>query len=539
MKRFTELFLALDGTNKTSVKLEALRSYFKDVSARDAAWAVTYLTGKRPKAPVNSGQIKQWVTESAQISEWLFGECYDAVGDLAETVSLLLPVEGKDSHHSLSEWIENRLLQLHDADEDFKKRNILQWWHQLDQSGRFVFTKLLTGAWRIGVSQKLVSRALAQALGIEADVITHRLMGNWKPDDDFYTMLSSSDTSDADVSKPYPFYLAYPCEDDTETLGDISDWLIEWKWDGIRAQVIKRADQVHIWSRGEELISHRFPEVSIAAESLPNGTVIDGELLAWSDENSTNGVLPFAQLQRRIGRKTVGRKLLTEVPVILMAYDLLELNGKDIRKEQLVTRRKKLEDLLQSLGNSASIRLSPQVQENCWQDLGKKRLESRKRQVEGFVLKAKNSVYGVGRKRGHWWKWKVDPYSIDAVMLYAQRGSGRRASLYTDYTFGVWDGKTLVSFAKAYSGLNDSEIREVDRFVRQNTIEKFGPVRSVPAKLVMELHFEGISRSKRHKSGIAVRFPRIARWRKDKPPEEADSLDTIIALLPQDSWEGE
>ena len=537
MKRFTDLFLELDGTNKTSVKLEALRLYFKDATARDAAWAVTYLTGKRPKAPVNSAQIKRWVTESAQIPEWLFGECYDAVGDLAETVSLLLPLEGEGSNHSLSEWIENRLLQLHDAEEDIKRQKILQWWHQLDQSGRFVFTKFLTGAWRIGVSQRLVSRALAQALEIDPDVIAHRLMGNWKPDDDFYAMLSNSDTSDADISKPYPFYLAYPFEEDTETLGEISDWLVEWKWDGIRAQVIKRADQVHIWSRGEELISHRFPEVAAAAELLPNGTVIDGELLGWSDENSTHGVLPFAQLQRRIGRKTVGKKLLTEVPVILMAYDLLEINGNDIRKEQMAARRNRLENLLQSPGNSKSIRLSPQVQEKSWQNLGKKRLESRERQVEGFVLKEKTSVYGVGRKRGKWWKWKIDPYSIDAVILYAQRGSGRRASLYTDYTFGVWDGETLVPFAKAYSGLNDSEIREVDRFVRQNIIEKFGPVRSVSPQLVMELHFEGISRSKRHKSGIAVRFPRIARWRRDKPPEEADSLETIMALLPKEDSE--
>ncbi len=537
MKRFTDLFLALDGTNKTSVKLEALRLYFKDAPARDAAWAVTYLTGKRPKAPVNSAQIKRWVTESAQIPEWLFGECYDAVGDLAETVSLLLPLKGEGSHHSLSEWIENRLLQLNDAEENIKRQKILQWWHQLDQSGRFVFTKFLTGAWRIGVSQRLVSRALAQALEIDPDVIAHRLMGNWKPDDDFFAMLSNSDTSDADVSKPYPFYLAYPFEEDTETLGEISDWFVEWKWDGIRAQVIKRANQVHIWSRGEELISHRFPEVAAAAELLPNGTVIDGELLGWSDENSTHGVLPFSQLQRRIGRKTVGKKLLTEVPVILMAYDLLEINGNDIRKEQMAARRNRLENLLQSPGNSKSIRLSPQVQEKNWQNLGKKRLESRERRVEGFVLKAKTSIYGVGRKRGNWWKWKIDPYSIDAVILYAQRGSGRRASLYTDYTFGVWDGETLVPFAKAYSGLNDSEIREVDRFVRQNTIEKFGPVRSVPPQLVMELHFEGISRSKRHKSGIAVRFPRIARWRRDKTPEEADSLDTIMALLPKEESE--
>ena len=534
MKRFTELFLTLDGTNKTSVKIKALKAYFQDAPPRDAAWAVTYLTGKRPRAPVNSGQIKRWITEAAQLSEWLFGECYDAVGDLAETVSLLLPVEGVGSSYSLSEWIENRVLQLHDAEEEEKKQCILRWWLQLDQSGRFVFTKFLTGAWRIGVSQKLVSRALAQALEIEVDVIAHRLMGNWKPDDAFYEMLSSSDTRDSDVSKPYPFYLAFPYEDNCEKLGEISDWQVEWKWDGVRAQVIKRADQVHIWSRGEELINHQFPEVLAAAELLPNGTVIDGELLAWSFENSSHGVLPFSQLQRRIGRKTVGKKLLAEVPVILLAYDLLETNGADIRDKEQIFRRKTLEKLLQSFGRDASIQLSPVVLERSWKDLAKKRLESRDRQVEGFVIKATNSVYGVGRKRGNWWKWKVDPYTIDCVLLYAQRGSGRRASLYTDYTFGVWDGESLVPFAKAYSGLNDSEIREVDRFVRQNTIEKFGPVRSVPPQLVMELHFEGIGRSKRHKSGIAVRFPRIARWRKDKPPEEADSLETIMALLPRE-----
>ena len=531
MRHFTRLFIRLDETNKTTDKLAALIEYFKAAPPRDAAWAVTYLTGKRPRSPVNAGQVRAWVQEAANIPEWLFTESYSGVGDLAETVSLLLPDPGKGSTLSLSEWIEKRLLALAgEADEEVKRQTLLDWWSELDRPGRFVLTKLLTGAWRVGVSQRLVTRALAETLNIEADVIAHRLMGAWQPDDSFYAMLSSADTSDADISKPYPFYLAYPLDQEPTSLGECQEWLTEWKWDGIRGQVIKRQGQVSIWSRGEELVTARFPEIEQAATQFADGTVVDGEILAWSAEEDS--VMPFGHLQKRIGRKTVGKKLLREVPVILMAYDILEHRGEDIRELPLEERRALLEMLIGIESGAQALKLSPLVTADNWQVLDKLRQESRELHVEGFVLKHRRSSYGVGRKRGDWWKWKVEPYSVDGVLLYAQRGSGRRASLYTDYTFGVWHDGKLVPFAKAYSGLNDAEIREVDRFVRRNTVEKFGPVRSVPPELVMELHFEGIRRSTRHKSGLAVRFPRIARWRRDKTADQADTIETIMALLP-------
>ena len=531
MKRFTALFLRLDETNKTSAKLAALKDYFRGAPPSDAAWAVAYLTGRRPKTPVNAGQIRSWATTAANIPQWLFTESYDAVGDLAETVSLLLPARSSGSNLSLTQWVEQRILPLARKDENAKREAILEWWNELDQSSRFVFTKLLTGAWRVGVSQRLVTRSLAEVLRIDPDVIAHRLMGKWEPTEAFYNFLSCSDTSDTDLSKPYPFYLAYPFDGDTEKLGSPDSWQIEWKWDGMRAQVIKRKKQVFIWSRGEELVSERFPEIAAAAQHLPDGTVLDGEILAWKKEDG-GGVQSFGELQRRLGRKTIGKKLLKDVPVILMTYDLLETQDRDFRSMPLSKRRLYLQNLLANKALIETILLSPIVSIQDWPSLDKKRQESRIRHVEGVMLKQKQSIYGVGRKRGDWWKWKIDPYSVDAVLLYAQRGSGRRASLYTDYTFGIWQDDKLVPLAKAYSGLSDQEIREVDRFVRQNTIDRFGPVRSVPPRLVMELHFEGIRRSSRHKSGIAVRFPRIASIRKDKSPEEADSIETVMALLP-------
>lgn len=358
----------------------------------------------------------------------------------------------------------------------------------------------------------------------------HAFMGQWKPTPEFYTDLLHPETTDTDISRPYPFFLAYPIETDpAEELGDLAQWQIEWKWDGIRAQLIRRSGETFLWTRGEELVTDRYPEVAVATSQLPDGTVLDGELLPWKDGK----VLPFAQLQRRIGRKTLGKKLLAEVPVVLLCYDLLEVDGLDWRAYPLHQRRARLTDLLETLQNDTLL-CSSLVEVDSWVTLGRLRQESRQRMVEGFMLKQIDSPYRVGRQRGDWWKWKVDPYTVDAVLINAQRGSGKRASLYTDYTFGVWDGDgNLVPFAKAYSGLTDEEIREVDRFVRANTQERFGPVRTVTPQLVFELAFEAIQRSKRHKSGIAVRFPRILRWRHDKPIEEADTLATIQAMLPE------
>jgi len=560
MKAFAELYAALDETNKTNEKVDALTRYFATAAAADAAWALYFLIGRRPRQVVASAKLRAWAVQAAGVPDWLFSECYDAAGDFAETIALLLPEAGGAEQtnasleplaSSLHEWIEEVLLRLRGMDEEAQRETILAAWRSLGPRERFAWNKLITGEFRVGVSQRLVVRAIAAVSGVEDAVIAHRLMGDWQPSAEFYARLLGQETSDADISRPYPFCLAHPLEDTPANLGDVSEWQAEWKWDGIRAQIVRRAGQTFIWTRGEELVTDRYPELAELGAWLPDGTVIDGEILPWRDGD----VLPFAQLQRRIGRKTIGKKLLSEVPVILMAYDLLEWAGRDIRTLPLAERRERLEALVAQLENAelsiekmleseinaqfstlnSHLQLSPTVAADSWDDLAKARERSREINAEGLMLKRRNSIYRVGRVRGDWWKWKINPFTVDAVLIYAQPGTGKRATLYTDYTFGVWDGDQLVPFAKAYSGLTDAEIREVDAFIRRNTVEKFGPVRTVKPELVFELAFEAIQRSSRHKSGLAVRFPRILRWRTDKRMEEADSLETIRALLPEEN----
>jgi DNA ligase-1 len=536
MKAFAQLYAALDATTKTNEKVAAMAEYFSAAPPADAAWAVHFLCGNRPKRLVGSRLLRQWAGEAAGIPSWLFEECYGAVGDLAETVALLVPPAADESRRSLVYWVEERLLPLRRLDEEGKQRALLEAWGELGQGQIFVWTKLLTGAFRVGVSQRLVVRALERVGEVDAATLSHRLMGHWRPTAEAFEALFSTDTRDADQSRPYPFFLAHPLEAEPETLGPVEDWLAEWKWDGIRAQLIRRGGATFLWSRGEELVTESFPEVSEAAAGLPDGTVLDGELMPWRSggEDDDGGPLPFAQLQRRLGRKRPGPKILREVPTILLIYDLLELAGDDWRERPQQQRRQRLAELLNGLAPPIArrLRLSPALHAEGWHELATAREQARGELAEGLMLKRRDAVYGVGRKRGDWWKWKVDPHTVDAVMIYAQRGHGRRASLYTDYTFAVWDGEELVPFAKAYSGLTDEEIRRVDRFVRRNTVERFGPVRSVRPELVFELAFEGIQRSRRHKSGVAVRFPRMARWRTDKKPEDADTLAQVVALLP-------
>ncbi|MCB0078242.1 MAG: ATP-dependent DNA ligase [Anaerolineales bacterium] len=527
MKRFTDLYSRLDSTTKTNEKIAAMVDYFNGAPAADAAWAIYFLSGRRPKRLIQSRRLREWAAALTDIPDWLLVECHSAVGDSAETAALLLPAAAHSSDLPLHQWLETRILPLRELDDEQMKQQVLAWWATLDGMERFVLNKLLTGSFRVGVSQRLLTRALAQQSGIDEATVAHRLMGHWEPTPDFVAALLSHETTDADVSRPYPFFLAYALEETPVVLGSVEEWLVEWKWDGIRAQLVRRHGQSFLWSRGEELVSDRYPEVIAAAEALPDGTVLDGELLAWADGK----VLPFAQLQRRIGRKSIGKKLLRDVPVLLLCYDLLEWQGKDVRHQSQWWRRERLAELLAAV-DRPHLPLSEIVESDSWEALATIREESRDRLVEGFMLKRKSSPYRVGRRRGDWWKWKIDPYTIDAVLIYAQRGSGRRASLYSDYTFAVWDEGELVPFAKAYSGLTDAEMRRVDNFVRRNTRERFGPVRSVTPKLVFELAFENIQRSNRHKSGIAVRFPRILRWREDKQIEEADTLDTIKAMLP-------
>ncbi|WPU94547.1 ATP-dependent DNA ligase [Mucilaginibacter sabulilitoris] len=536
MKAFAQLFLSLDETNKTNEKIKVLKDYFNAVPDTDKMHMLALFTGRRPKRQINSTLVRNWAVEASNIPAWLFEESYHVVGDLAETMALLMPETSNSSSKTLTEWIAE-INALNDKTEAEKKLWLLESWAMLDGQERFVFNKLLTGSFRVGVSQNLVIKALADISGLEAAVLTHRIMGSWLPETYQYTQLMEEQDTAENISRPYPFFLAYPIQETSEkqktpeevgaSLGDAADWQAEWKWDGIRAQMIKRGGEIFIWSRGEDLATEKFPELHPFLNALPDGTVIDGEILSFK-----NGLpMPFSVLQTRIGRKNLNKKILEESPVAVIAYDCLEYQGEDIRSKTQAERRVILEQLQASTSFLEVFRLSALILFNTWEELGMIREQSRAMIAEGIMLKRKSATYQVGRRRGDWWKWKIDPLSVDAVMIYAQKGHGRRADLYTDYTFAVWDGDKLVPFAKAYSGLTDAEINKVDYFVKRNTIEKFGPVRTVKPELVFEIGFEGINKSTRHKSGIALRFPRILRWRHDKPKEEADTLESLKALL--------
>jgi len=526
VKTFARLFAAIDETMRTNEKVDAMVEYFRSAEPADAAWAVWFLSGGRPKRLIPVRRLATWAMEETQVPEWLFNECYDAVGDLAETMSLLLPDAESTTDVPLHRWIDERLLPLATKSEEAQRASIGRSWRELGGTERFIWNKLITGGFRVGVSQQLVVRALSRATGVDEGVIAHRLSGTWLPRPESFTALLAEETSDADVSRPYPFFLAYPLEDELDALGDASAWQAEWKWDGIRAQVIRRSAQTFIWSRGEELVTERFPEIAAAADFLPDGTVLDGEIMPWKEGKP----LAFAQLQRRIGRKSLGGSILTDVPVVLIAYDLLELEGRDLRSAPLAERRRAMLDTIEATRSTVFVP-SPVVSLSSWDDARAAYGEARERCAEGLMLKQRDGVYGVGRRKGGWWKWKVQPFTIDAVMIYAQAGHGRRASLHTDYTFAVWADGVLVPFAKAYSGLTDAEIADLDRWIRANTVEKYGPVRHVKPVHVFELGFEGIQPSPRHKSGVAVRFPRILRWRTDKKPEDADTIETLRALM--------
>ena len=529
MRHFPQLYEALDRTTSTNEKVAALVAYFSSAPPEDAAWAVWFLTGRRLKRFLPSRLLAGWAMAEAGIPDWLFEESYGSVGDLAETISLVLDGRGEQAtapELPLSRWMSERLLPVRGMPEEEQRREVTGWWRGLPRWETFVLNKLLTGELRVGVSQTLVERALARIAGVPQPTIAHRLMGTWEPTGSFYEGLFSPGAGEEDGSRPYPFYLASPLEQTVEDLGERHDWLVEWKWDGIRSQLIRRGGDVHLWSRGEELITERFPElVRAAASLLPDGTVLDGEILAWREGRP----LPFAVLQRRIGRKKLTEKVLTEAPVAFLGYDLLEESGLDIRERPLAERREALERTLER-GRPLFLLSSP-VDAATWQEVARVRTEARERGVEGLILKRLASPYRAGRRRGDWWKWKIDPFTLDAVLVYAQPGHGRRANLLTDYTFAVWSGGELVPVAKAYSGLTDEEIATLDAWIRRHTVQKFGPVRSVEPVQVFELAFEGIAASPRHKSGIAVRFPRIARWRTDKRPDQADTLEGIRQLL--------
>ncbi|MEB2646274.1 ATP-dependent DNA ligase [Pseudomonas canadensis] len=543
MKAFAELYANLDATTSSNAKLAALQAYFRDAAPEDAAWAVYFLSGGRPRQLVPTRLLRDMATEASGIEPWLFEESYQSVGDLAETISLLLPESTYTSEDGLAVWLEEKLLPLRGLPPLELAERLPALWAQLDQPSLMVCIKLITGSFRVGVSKLLVTRALAAMADLDSKRVAQRLVGytdlSNRPTPEGYLKLIAAESPDEHAQRggqPYPFFLAHglaqPVEQFNDLLGSPADWQVEWKWDGIRAQLVKRDGRLWIWSRGEELVTERFPELHSLVSGLPDGTVIDGEIVVWKD-----AVQPFALLQQRIGRKTLSKKVLEDAPVAVLAYDLLEHQGDDWRNHTQAERRTQLEQVITQC-NQPVLLASPLLTGATWEDLAEQREASRSLGVEGMMLKARDGLYGVGRTKdmGVWWKWKVDPFSVDAVLIYAQRGHGRRASLYSDYTFAVWDGpagseRTLVPFAKAYSGLTDEEMRKVDAIVRKTTVEKFGPVSSVTPSMVFELGFEGIALSKRHKSGIAVRFPRMLRWRQDKTVEDADNLATLQDLL--------
>ncbi|MFT6023780.1 MAG: DNA ligase-1 [Ascidiaceihabitans sp.] len=530
MKQFAALFAQLDQSTKTNAKLAALVTYFDSADDADKIWTIALFSSRRPKRTVTTTRLRMWAAELAGIPDWLFDECYPIVGDLAETIALILPPPTRSSDHSLSFWIDH-LKSLADVDEPARKRAILDAWDQLDTAERFLFNKLITGGFRVGISQKLITRALAKHLAsttgqTEAE-LAHRLMGKWDPATTTWHDLIEAEDASADASRPYPFYLATGLDSEPQDLGAPTDWQAEWKWDGIRGQLILRDGQYFVWSRGEELMTDRFPELARAIDYLPSGTVLDGELLVWLE----GAPQPFNALQKRIGRKTVPKKLLNDAPVILYAYDLLEWDGVDLREQPLHHRRALLEQACADLPDDAPVQLSPTIPFAAWQDLAVTRATARENQAEGLMIKRADSPYRVGRKKGDWWKWKLDPLTIDAVMIYAQSGHGRRANLFTDYTFAVWNGNDLVPFTKAYSGLKDEEFRKITAWVKKNTLQRFGPVRQVTPHHVFEIAFEGIQASSRHKSGVALRFPRMARWRHDKSVQDANTLDDLNEML--------
>ncbi len=534
MEAFTRLFVALDQTNRTSEKVDILSDYFATIDDADGIWTVALLSGHRIRRPVSPTHLRLWIAEISQLPQWLVDTCYDRVGDLAETLALLHPTPPQTHlpeapRSSLAQWIEDRVLPLRNAPADRQREIVVQAWQELSSEARFLYNKLLTGAFRVGVQKKTVINALARAHRQDPRAIAQSLTGDWYPNPSLYQKIRYADRNSSHSLNPFPFCLAHPLGEEEkskpgEKLGDLRDWLIEWKWDGIRAQLVRRWDGLALWSRGEEMLNESFPEILELASRLPHGTVLDGEILAWKEDLP----LPFGDLQKRLGRKKVGKKILQDYPCRFLAYDLLESDGRPLVDAPTEHRR----SLLEQLSSSTGLPISPLLPVESWEAVRQNLEQSRARRVEGFMLKHRLAPYHAGRVKGGWWKWKVDPLSVDALLLYAQAGHGRRAGLYTDYTLAVRHEDQWVPFAKAYSGLDDKEIRRVDAWVRRHTTDRFGPVRAVEPGLVFEIGFEAIRSSSRHKCGLAVRFPRILRWREDLGPDDVDTLEDLRSFLP-------
>lgn len=538
MKDFASLIAQIDQTNSTNDKVQLMVDYFKSHDSATNAWAIFILMGKQKKRILTSARLRKVINQISDVPTWLMEECYSAVGDTAEMIALIsesLLAKNKDENDinhefTLVEWMEKKLPPLAKLPEPELAQQLENWWRSFSQQQIFVLNKVLTGAMRIGVSELLVFKALSIALEVDRSLLATRLMGEFEPTAETFESLSIEPTgNESDPARgliPLPFCLASPIVNPSESLEDAKDWLVEWKWDGIRAQIHKQGDQVEIWSRGEDRITKSFPDIVNALVETDFTGVLDGEIVAgdWALPS------PFQQLQVRLNKKNPTAKFISENKISFIAYDLLVDKTQDIRTSTLLERRKSLKDVMTSLPSSF-FGLSKHIEGDDWTELAQERDAARLKGAEGFMLKKLSSQYVGGRKRGIWFKWKLEPLTIDTILTAAQPGTGKRASLYTDYTFSIWKDEVLVPIAKAYSGLDDKEIRSLDSWIRRNTLERFGPVRTLKPEKVFEIGFEGVAESRRHKSGYALRFPRILRERADKDAANANKVEDVAEIL--------
>jgi len=518
MRLFGQLLQACLQEPKTLQKISLLSDYFNEESPENMPMALHFLMGENMGRFCSGRQLREWAAQLLGLPDWLVDESYEALGDNSETISLLFPNKPSSLAHDLKAVCE-RIQQLKSEPIDVKKDWIIDVWSKSSRDDIYTFNKLLGGGIRIGASKKNVLKALSRTVHLDVDILEQRLLGTWEPTKIAYDALVNPDDIAGKGTCPYPFFLASPIQDVDATLMPFSDWQIEPKWDGIRAQLVHRQEGTQLWSRGNDLISDQFPDILDSASELPYG-VYDGEVLAWG----ADGPQPFADLQKRLNRKKVTRQLLASIPCIMMLYDCLEFEGVDVREQALHERCKKIRDLRPPFYTSNPLTLNGVSALNDYVK------NARNNRVEGVIIKRLSSAYKSGRVRGDWWKLKVDPLLLDVVIMYAQKGKGIRSGLFTDYTFGVWDNNQLVPIGKAYSGLTNDEIKQVHQILNNHLTDRFGPVRGVSPCVVLEVAFDSIQESPRHKSGLALRFPRINRLRLDKPVEEANSLEDARAL---------
>jgi DNA ligase-1 len=534
MKAFSRLLDTLVYTTSRNRKLALIADYLRATPDPDRGWALAALTGELDFPAVKSSTIRNLMKDRVDPVLWTLSR--DFVGDTAETASLLWPEPAvlEEEPASLSEVVDF----LSGLNRNTAPRELPKLLDRLDANGRFALIKLATGGMRIGVSARLAKTAFAQAFDVAVEEVEEYWHALTPPYADLFAWAAGgADPPDVSgVPRFRPFMLAHPLED---TLVDLADYAAEWKWDGIRIQLVRVKGETRLYSRSGDDISASFPEL---LDVLPVDAVLDGELLVRGNvqggdagSEKQGGAASFNALQQRLGRKTVSKKMLAEAPAFVRLYDALIVEGQDLRTREWTRRREALEALMGRLPDS-HFDISAIVEARDFEELAQIREGARDEAIEGLMLKRRDSPYIAGRKVGLWYKWKRDPLLIDCVLMYAQRGSGKRSSFYSDYTFGCWDGDPdkgaeLLPVGKAYSGFTDAELKKLDRLVRQTTLNRFGPVREVERTLVFEVAFDSVHSSKRHKSGLAMRFPRIHRIRWDKPVHEADRIETLQALI--------